>query len=447
LRECWFQKKAGGFLPEAKVPVGYKISEVGVIPEEWHVSSVGNEFDIQLGKMLDAEKNFGLPKPYLGNKSVQWNKIIVSELPMMKLSKSDLVRFRVNSGDLLVCEGGEVGRAAIWHNQIQECYYQKALHRLRPKRTYDPRLMLSFLFRWVNNGSLSDYITQTSIAHLPKEKFSTIPLPVPSIHEQLAIATALSDIDSLLAGLDQLIAKKRALKQAAMQQLLTGQTRLPGFIVEWEEKPLGELFEFKNGLNKGAEFFGFGTPIVNYMDVFQKEAVYSGGLKGRVSVNPSELKTFDVRKGDVLFTRTSETANEVGMAAVVHDDVVDTVFSGFLLRARPKNNLLCNEYKAFCFSATSIRSQIISKASYTTRALTNGRTLSAIQMQIPPLGEQRAIALSLSEMNDEIIALEKRRDKSLLLKQGMMQQLLTGRIRLVPPAVPHQPKPRPQPVP
>ena len=104
------------------------------------------------------------------------------------------------------------------------------------------------------------------------------------------------------------------------------------------------------------EFFGHGTPIVNYMDVFQHPAIYSSMLTGRVSLTNQELSTFDVRMGDVFFTRTSETTDEVGIASVVLDEPSQTVFSGFLLRARPKNNKLCNEFKRYLL-CTQLRAQ------------------------------------------------------------------------------------------
>jgi type I restriction enzyme S subunit len=238
-------------------------------------------------------------------------------------------------------------------------------------------------------------------------------------------------VDGLLGGLDRLIAKKRDLKQAAMQQLLTGQTRLPGFHGEWEVKRLGDLFTFKNGLNKGKEFFGFGTPIVNYMDVFGNSGILCSKLEGRVSLTKQEIKNFDVVKGDVLFTRTSETPEEIGMASVILDEPDETVFSGFVLRGRPKNDILCDVFKAYCFRAPLVRNQIISKASYTTRALTNGKILSAVTLSVPTKAEQTAIAEVLTEMDAELAALEQRREKTRALKQAMMQELLTGRTRLV----------------
>jgi len=404
---------------------------VGVIPREWGVSTVGREFEIKLGKMLDEERNVGVPKPYLGNKAVQWGRIDIIDLPTVPMTRADIETYRLRQGDLLVCEGGEVGRAALWNAPAEECYYQKALHRLRPLRGFDSRLMVALLRHWADRGLLANYVTQTSIAHLPREKFMEVPMPVPPLPEQRAIATALSDVDALLGALDRLIAKKRDLKRAAMQQLLTGQTRLPGFHGEWEHVPLGDLFSFKNGLNKAKEFFGYGTPIVNYMDVFGSSVVRSSDLEGRVSLSKPELRNFEVQQGDVFFTRTSETAEDVGIASVMLDQPVDTVFSGFVLRARPLNDQLADGFKAYCFSSASLRKQITSKASYTTRALTNGRVLSGVLLPLPPLSEQIAIAAVLAEMDAELSALEQGLVKTRALKQGMMQELLTGRTRLV----------------
>jgi type I restriction enzyme S subunit len=193
---------------------------------EWEASTVGDEFDIQLGKMLDAEKNIGVLKPYLGNRAVQWDRIDITNLPLVPLSDRDMERFRLKKGDLLVCEGGEVGRAAIWNAPIAECYYQKALHRLRPRRGFDPRFMAGLLRMWSDRGMLANYVTQTSIAHLPRDKFMQVPMHVPPPEEQSAIADVVSEMEAELAALQARRDKIRALKQGMMQELLTGRTRL-----------------------------------------------------------------------------------------------------------------------------------------------------------------------------------------------------------------------------
>ena len=205
---------------------------------EWQQSSVGREFDIQLGKMLDSDRNRGVEKRYLGNRAVQWQRIDVTDLQTVAMSEDDLRRYRLRKGDLLVCEGGEVGRAAIWEAPLDECYYQKALHRLRPVRGFNPRLMVALLQYWTMQGLLTNYVTQTSIAHLTREKLADVPLPVPSPEEQSEIAAVLSDMDAEIAALEQRLVKTRALKQGMMQELLTGKTRLvPSATTEPQSTP------------------------------------------------------------------------------------------------------------------------------------------------------------------------------------------------------------------
>jgi type I restriction enzyme S subunit len=214
-------------LPGFEVRSGFKQTELGALPADWDLSTVSAEFSIQLGKMLDAEKNVGVRRPFLGNRAVQWGHIDLTDIGEVRLTPADLQRFRLRNGDLLVCEGGEIGRAAIWQQQIAECYYQKALHRLRPTRGYNVRLMLNVLQRLASTGFLLNFVTQTSIAHLPKDKFETVPIPLPPTRaEQTAIATILSDMDADIATLEAKLAKTRHLKQGMMQELLTGRIRL-----------------------------------------------------------------------------------------------------------------------------------------------------------------------------------------------------------------------------
>ncbi len=386
--------------------LGYKQTEVGVIPADWSVSTVGAEFDIQLGKMLDAEKNVGIPKPYLGNKSVQWNRIDISDLSMMAMSPTDLQRYRLMRGDLLVCEGGEVGRAAIWDDQLPDCYYQKALHRLRPKRGFDTGLMTELLRYWADHGLLVNYVTQTSIAHLTREKFNDVPMPVPSLPEQRAIATALSDVDALIAAQDKLIAKKRDIKQAAMQQLLTGKQRLPGFSGEWEVKRLGDLLEYEQP--------------TKYL---VKDSEYS---------DDNDVPVLTAGKTFVLGYTNEEHGIFNSLPAIIFDDFTTA-----------------NKYVTFPFKAKSSAMKILKPRDVTVNLRLVFEMMQLIkfqlgdhkrywisefqniQMEVPSAEEQTAIAAILSDMDADLAALEQQRDKTRALKQGMMQELLTGSIRLL----------------
>ena len=199
---------------------------------------------------------------------------------------------------------------------------------------------------------------------------------------------------------------------------------------DWNAVSLGDLFFFKNGLNKAKCFFGSGAFIVNYMDVFEHPGLTMENLSGRVTLSSQEIKNFEVQQGDVFFTRTSETVEEVGVASVMLDEPRDTVFSGFVLRARPRDEQINNYYKQYCFASEEIRSQIISNATYTTRALTNGRSLSAVRIAVPTEPEQRAIAEALSDVDSLIQSLEALIAKKRAIKQAAMQQLLTGKTRL-----------------
>ncbi len=431
-----------GYAPE--VPVGYRGTDVGVIPEDWVVSTVGEEFKIQLGKMVDAAKNTGVPKPYVGNRSVQWGRIDVTGIETVPMTPADLQRFRLQQGDLLVCEGGEIGRAAIWNEPIRECYYQKALHRLRPTRGYDVHMMMSLLQQWASTGYLANYVTQTSIAHLPKEKFEIVPLPVPSVAEQRAIAAVLSDVDELIESLEALIAKKRDITQTAMQELLTGRTRLPGFGREWEVRRLGDHLKFlRHGTNSRSDLTMDGTiQYLHYGDIHTSADVY---LDPTVTPMPTiateHAKKLDrLDEGDLVFVDASEDVEGVGKSVELHGLRGHHIVSGLhTIAVRFNKSLLADGFKGYLQFCPPFLRHLRRLAAGTKVYATNRAHIASAVLPLPPLTEQRAIAAVLSDMDAEITALEHRLDKTHAIKQGMMQQLLTGAIRLpVPDRAPHE---------
>lgn len=201
-------------------------------------------------------------------------------------------------------------------------------------------------------------------------------------------------------------------------------------VIKWNEVSIGECFEFKNGLNKEKAFFGYGTPIINYTDVYKQRSIYFKDIKGKVDLSKDEIKRFLVQKNDVFFTRTSETPEEVGLTSVLLEEIDNCVFSGFILRARPKNSTLLPIYCKYCFSTQHVRNYIKASCTYTTRALTNGTQLSLLMLPVPPKEEQQRIAEALSDIDELIFSLEKLIEKKKAVKQGTMQDLLTGKKRL-----------------
>ena len=276
----------------------------------------------------------------------------------------------------------------------------------------------------------------TSIAHLGGSRFEKLRLAWPTTErEQRAIATALSDVDALLGTLNRFIAKKRDLKQAAMQQLLTGQTRLPGFHGEWEKRELGKLGQISGaGVDKKVRPDEPPVRLVNYMDVYRRNFIYSKDLNQVVSAPPEQAARCAVKQGDVFFTPSSEMPFDVAVSAVAMEDIPDAAYSYHVVRLRLDENwdLL---FRAYAFKSKEFLNQAARacEGSGVRYVITQGR-FRKLSVHFPPTKwEQTAIATVLSDMDAELTALEQRREKTRALKQGMMQELLTGRIRLVEP--------------
>ena len=166
------------------------------------------------------------------------------------------------------------------------------------------------------------------------------------------------------------------------------------------------------------------------MDVNRGGGLRAENIRGQVEVNESELKRFNVKRGDVFFTRTSETLDEIGFSAVALDNFRDTVFSGFVLRARPKGEFLIPEYSQHCFKTQAARKEIMEKSSYTTRALTSGSLLNHVNINLPPLPEQKRIVAVLEVWDSYLEKLGRKIEIKKRIKKGLMQQLLTGKKRL-----------------
>ena len=201
--------------------------------------------------------------------------------------------------------------------------------------------------------------------------------------------------------------------------------RFPGFAEDWEQRKLGDFYTFKNGLNKEKVYFGYGDSIVNFTDVFHNRQIYSSTLKGKVFVNKKELENFKVKEGDLFFTRTSETIDEIGFPAVVMEPMEHVVFSGFVLRGRAeKNDPLVNIFKSYIFFTDNFRSEMKKKSSMTTRALTSGTALKEMYFSYPKdLEEQTKIGEILLRLDNVITLHQRKLDNLKLKKKALLQKL------------------------
>jgi type I restriction enzyme S subunit len=256
--------------------------------------------------------------------------------------------------------------------------------------------------------------------------FLVLRVTLPPRSEQEAIVNALADVDALLAKLNTLVAKKRDLKVAAMQQLLTGQTRLPGFSGEWEVKQLGDVL---SRMANGAVYKptnSLGIQITRIETIADGTIDYS---RTGIATDSPELDRYKIIPGDILFSHIN-SLDHIGKVAIFNGE--QPLYHGMNLLLLRTNRDANSRFLYFWFTSLPTRRQTRNLAKQAvSQASINTKELKALEVRLPPLQEQTAIASVLSDMVTELTALEARRDKTRALKQGMMQELLTGRIRLV----------------
>ena len=315
---------------------------------------------------------------------------------------------RVNSGYLNECNSkrGAVTTPSHGEGGIGSVLFQKSdfwCGALCYKMYTSDKVINRYLYHYLCNNT-DKIINCKNVGGQPyinRRQLESILIEVPSLSEQNRIVGILDSFTASIDNLKEQIAQRRKQYEYYRDQLLDLEGK-EGV----EMKKIGDLFVFKNGLNKEKKYFGEGTPIVNYTDVYHNKRLDSSILNGRVTLSENEIDRFRVHKGDVFFTRTSETPEEVGYAAVILEEVENCTFSGFLLRARPITNLILPEFCAYCFGSYKVRQAIVKYSTFTTRALTNGPSLSKISVPVPSLSEQQRIVSILDTFEASIQNLE-----------------------------------------
>jgi type I restriction enzyme S subunit len=415
---------------------GYKQTEVGVIPEDWEVKTLGSLTTLLtngfVGTATTAYINGDDGVLYIQGYNVQENGFNFHGIK--RVSKAFHTRNKkscLQAGDLLTIQTGDIGVTTVVPPELvgANCH-ALIISRLR-KQESEPGYYCQYFNSERGRVAFKEIETGTTMKHLNGGDMKRLFLPSPPLPEQCAIAEALSDVDGLLGGLDRLIAKKRDLKQAAMQQLLTGQTRLPGFHGEWEVKRLKQVAEISTGINKPLSEMGSGALYVTVQDLYDKSSIRTERLS-RIKVSPSEIETRCLAVGDVVFGKSSVKRDGIGYPSQFLGCDEPVVFSGFTYRARAKRGIADATFLFYALRAERTRRWLIDNSQASALTNINQSIADAIPVQVPPsISEQTAIAQILSDMDAELTALEQRREKTRALKQAMMQELLTGRTRLV----------------
>ena len=424
------------------VKAGYKQTEVGVIPAEWEVKSVYEIGQIKtgpFGTLLKANEysvNDGVPLISVGEVGQGCFRITEHTPRVPERVVRRLPQYVLRTGDIVFGRKGAVERSALVTEAEDGWFLGSDGISIRPSGQHYP----PYLAAQLQSRAVQSWLTQnaigTTMPSLNQCVLGSVQIPLATESEQRAIAAALSDVDTLLNGLDRLIAKKRDIKQATMQQLLTGQTRLPGFQGGWKVKRLGDHLTFlRNGINSRAELDKDGPlKYLHYGDVHTASKIRLDPISTYLpALTEERARSLDrLCEGDLIFVDASEDISGIGKSVEIANIADTQLVSGLhTIAARFDKTVLADGFKAYLQFCPTFRSHLCRLAAGTKVYATNRAHIASAQIALPALEEQTAIAEVLSDLDAEITALEARRDKTRALKQGMMQELLTGRTRLI----------------
>lgn len=398
------------------LPANYKQTEIGMIPEDWDVKKLGKACEkITTGKLdANAMKKDGEYRFYTCAKEYYF-----------------IDKYAFDTEALLVSgNGANVGYIHYYKGKFNAYQRTYVLSDFKENIFFTKLLLdknLKERIRTEVNAGNTPYITMGTLTEM-NIAYPTDPT------EQTAIATALSDTDALIENLEKLIAKKKAIKQGAMQQLITGKKRLPGFSGEWVRKKIGDIGEITgSGVDKKTSPDELPVRLVNFLNVYHQSFIYSKDLNHLVTARPDQITRCSVKKGDVFFTPSSEMPYDVGLSAVAMENMPDVVYSYHVDRLRLFEDwdIL---FRAYIFQTKDFSDQTAAQCEGSGKRYVLNLTTFRERLTVyypTDKNEQIAIATILSDMDAEIEKLENKLGKYRQIKTGMMQQLLTGKIRLL----------------
>lgn len=392
---------------------------------KWQRKRIGELFDVQLGKMLNEKAKEGTLFPYLANFNVRWGSFDLSTLNEMSFSKSEREKYSLIFGDLLMCEGGEIGRCAVWKNTKESIFYQKAIHRLRPLTEDISSLFVYYYMQHISTkGELPKLVGETSIAHLTKEKLEYLQIPVPLRKEQDDIVNVLSVWDQVIEKTERLIIENRINLGVLRHTLLTGKRRINGSGKKWKRYKLSDVLIEHGTLSTGRE------------DVYSV-SVHKGLVDqiehlGR-SFAAKDLSNYNlVNPGDVVYTKSPTGEFPYGIIKQSQVDspvVVSPLYGVFTPRTWQLGAFLHHYFDSPVNTRNYLR-PIIQKGAKNTINITNKTFLSGSLLLPSSNNETMKIVEILDAAQHEIDLLKKQADAYRRQKRGLMQKLLTGQWRV-----------------
>ena len=389
------------------IPNGYKQSEIGIIPKSWDCIAAKHLMKIETGSRNTEHKTDAGKYPFF--------------VRSQKVERIDTYHYDCEA---VLTAGDGVGTGKVFHHYIGKFDAHQRVYVMSNFNGITGRYFYNYFSENFGN-EVSKYTAKSSVDSVRRDMIAEMLIPLPSLPEQESIAEALLDVDSMISSLEKLIVKKKAVKQGAMQELLTGKKRLLGFTGEWYDTTIGEHCYVFDGTHQTPKYTASGIPF------YSVENVTSNDFSNTkfISEEEHELLTTKhrIEKGDILMTRIGS----IGDCKYVDWDVNASFYVSLaLIKCKDTIN---SQFLSYYSNSTYFKKEIEIRSLLTAiPQKINLGPISEIRLNIPSdIKEQQAIASILSDMDYEIEALEQKLDKTRQIKQGMMQQLLTGKIRLV----------------
>jgi type I restriction enzyme S subunit len=424
-------------------------TEIGPIPCDWGCNNLG-ELTTKVGSGITPRggesvyKNQG--RPFLRSQNIGWGRLHDDDIAYIdEETHRSFDATEVHLDDVLLnITGASIGRSALADRRVAGGNVNQHVCIIRTEEgVLDPSFLNQFLLSERGQYQVESFQAGGNRQGLNFGQIRAFVVPVPPLSEQRAIADALSDVDALIERLDALISKKQDIKKATMQRLLTGRQRLPGFSgyladtrlgaipSDWTVSRLGDVCSFENG-DRGvnypspSSFASNGVPFINAGNLSDGR-IETEGLEYITREAFARLGSGKVKPGDILFC----LRGSIGKFGVVSQDFGKAAIASSLVIIRPDEAEVRPDFLGRYFSSDLCAQMIDMLAGGGAQPNLGAKDLGQFMMPLPPLAEQEAISSILSDMDAEIEALQARRDKTKDIKQGMMQELLTGRTRLV----------------
>lgn len=425
--------------PKNEQSQNYKKTEVGLIPEDWYEINLGNSSILKArigwqglttAEYLNTGEFYLITGTDFLNGFIDWDNCVFVEKERYEQDKY----IQVDKGDILVTKDGTIGKVAFVDNVPLPTTLNSGVFVIRPIRdNYDPKYFYHVLMSKHFRNFLGKLTAGSTISHLYQKDFVyyNFPLP-PTLTEQRAIATALSDVDALLSSQEQLISKKQAIKQGAMQELLTppskGGKRLPGFSGDWERIRVDKVITVARGGSPRPiqDFISSSSNGVNWIKIGDTSSKSKYIVSSKEKIIPEGAQySREVNVGDFVLSNSMSFGRPyiLKIDGCIHD--------GWLV-LQNYQDAFEREFLYYTLMSKDVYNQYIMKASGSSVLNLNKEIVKTVELNRPTdMDEQKAIAQVLSDMDQEIEILEEKKAKYQKVKEGMMQELLTGKIRLV----------------